>query len=90
MFGWDRYGFDKKRVGTGYAEPVFFYLVGAVGHKVNSSVSQAQNVYALFFMLEWAQSSFQKKRAGTRYAKLVFLHPLESMGHVVHFGASKA
>jgi hypothetical protein len=31
MVGWDRYVFDKKRVGTRYAELVFSHLVGSAG-----------------------------------------------------------
>jgi hypothetical protein len=90
LFGWDRYGVDKKCARTCYAELVFFYPVGVAGHVVNSCASAARNINALFFMLEWPQSSFQKKCVGTRYAKLVFLHPMGSMGHVVHSGASRA
>jgi hypothetical protein len=26
MLGWDRYGYDKKCVGTRYAEPMFFCI----------------------------------------------------------------
>jgi hypothetical protein len=37
---WDRYGFDKKRTGTSYAELKFLHLVGSVGHTVHSSASQ--------------------------------------------------
>jgi hypothetical protein len=31
---WDRYGFDKKCIGTGYAELMFLHPVGSVGHIV--------------------------------------------------------
>jgi hypothetical protein len=36
MLGRDRYRFHKKRVGTRYAELVFFHLVGSAGHVVHS------------------------------------------------------
>jgi hypothetical protein len=39
--GWDQYGFDKKRVGTRYAEHVFFASVGSAGHVVHSGASRA-------------------------------------------------
>jgi hypothetical protein len=38
---WDCYGFNKKRVGTTYAEVVFLHLVGSVGHVVHSAASGA-------------------------------------------------
>jgi hypothetical protein len=53
MLGWDRYGFDRKRVSTRYAKHMFLHLVGSVGHVVHSSPSGAQIVIALFLMLGW-------------------------------------
>jgi hypothetical protein len=85
--GWDWCGFHKRRIGTLYAELVFFHPVGSTRHVVQYCASMAQNVDALFFMLGWAQCGLHKKRVGTCYAKLLFLHPMGSAGHVVHSGA---
>jgi hypothetical protein len=72
MLGWYRYGFDKKRARTRYAEPVFLHLVESAGHVVPSGASGTRNIDALFVMLRWARCCFHKKRTGTRYARLVF------------------
>jgi hypothetical protein len=37
----DRYGFDKKRFRTSYAELHFLHPVGSAGHIVHSSASEA-------------------------------------------------
>jgi hypothetical protein len=39
--GSDRYGYDKNRTGTRYAELVFLHPVGSVGHVVQSGASRA-------------------------------------------------
>jgi hypothetical protein len=52
MLGWDKYGYEKKRIGTCYAELVFFlHPVGSAGHVVHSGASEARKFDALFFML---------------------------------------
>jgi hypothetical protein len=81
--GWDRFGFDKKRTGTRYAELVFLHLVGSAGYVVHSGRSRARNVDAIFFIRGWAQCGFHRKRVGTHYADLVLLHSMGSACHVV-------
>jgi hypothetical protein len=72
MLGWVWDGFNKKRVGTSYAELVFLHPVGSVGHVVHSDASRALNVNRLFVILECGRYGLHKKRTRTRYAKLMF------------------
>jgi hypothetical protein len=88
MLRCDWYRFHKKRARTRYTKHVFLHSVGFAGHVVHFGVSEARNIYAIFFMLGWAWYGFHKKCARTRFTKLVFLHPVGSAGQIVHFGAS--
>jgi hypothetical protein len=80
MVGWARCGFHKKLGEIHYAELVFLYPVGYVGHVVHCGASGPRIVDALFLMLGWAGCGFHKKRRGTRDAELVFLHLVGSKG----------
>jgi hypothetical protein len=46
MFGWDRYGFAEKHVGTRYAELVFFHPMGSMGHVLHPGASRERNIDA--------------------------------------------
>jgi hypothetical protein len=85
MLGWAQCNFHKKRVGTSYAEFVFFHLVRSTGRVAYSCASGTRNVDELCFILVWDQCSFHKKCVMTHYAKLVFLHSVrprrETMTH---------
>jgi hypothetical protein len=41
MLEWDWYGFDKKRIGTRYAEHVFLHQLGCTSDIVHSGMSRA-------------------------------------------------
>jgi hypothetical protein len=90
MICWDQYGFDKKCIGTRYAELLFLHPAGSVCHIVHFGASGERIIDTLFLKLRWDRYRFDKKRLRTRYAKLVFLHPVGSTGHVVHSSASRA
>jgi hypothetical protein len=77
----------QKCVRIPYAELVFFHPVLFAGHIVNPCANGAQNVGALFLVLEWDWCGFNKKLIRISYVELVFLHPVGYAGHVVHSGA---
>jgi hypothetical protein len=60
MVEWDRYGFQKKSVGTRYAKLVFLHLVGSMVHVGHVGAAGPQNIDALFFMLGWDRYGFHK------------------------------
>jgi hypothetical protein len=64
MLGWDRYGYDKKRVGTHYAVLVFLLPVGSACHILHSGLSDMPNVDAVFFMLGWPRTVSIKSASG--------------------------
>jgi hypothetical protein len=74
MLGWDPYGFDKKRIGTRYAELVFLRHGRSTCHIVHFPAYKARNIGAIFFDVMWARCCFRRNHAGTRYTELVFQH----------------
>jgi hypothetical protein len=56
---------------------------------VRSGASRAQNVDALFFMLQWDRYGSHKKHVRPRYVEVVFLHPVRSSGLIVRSGVSR-
>jgi hypothetical protein len=68
----DRYGFHKKHMRAAYTELVFLHPVAYVGHVLHFGASGAQNVDALYFMLEWDQCSFHKSTSGQITSNLCF------------------
>jgi hypothetical protein len=83
MLGWDQYGFDKKCIGTRYAELSFLYPVGSASHVVHFGASKERIVDTLYFKLRWDRYRFVKNRFSTLYAKLLFLRPVGATGNVV-------
>jgi hypothetical protein len=90
MLWWDLYGFNKKHIGTRYADLVFFNPVEFAGHVVHSSASGERNGDAQFFMVGWGPVRIRQKNIGTHYAELVVFASVGSVGCVVHSGASGA
>jgi hypothetical protein len=64
MLGWDRYGYDKKRVVTHYAVLVFSHPVGSACHIMHSGSSGMPNVDAVFFILGWPHTVSIKSTSG--------------------------
>jgi hypothetical protein len=60
MPGWAWCGFNKKCIGTRYAELVFLQPVGSVSHVVHSIASGAQNISALFSSSGGTESDSRK------------------------------
>jgi hypothetical protein len=70
MLWCDRYGSDKKRVGTRYGELEFLHPMGSVSHIVQSGASGARNINALFLMLGWDWYRYDKSAPGHVTSKL--------------------
>jgi hypothetical protein len=91
MLGQDRYGFDKKSIGTRYAKLVFLHPVGSAGHVVQSGTSEVRNVDAHFFharvgMVRIKQTTCQDMLRRT----CDFASGGICGGHIEHSGVSKA
>jgi hypothetical protein len=79
MLRWDRYGFDKKRFRTCYADLLFLHLVGSTGHVVPFGASGKRIIDTVLFKLRSGRYEFDKKWFRTHYAELVFSHPVQSV-----------
>jgi hypothetical protein len=51
LLGWDQYGFEKKYIGTRYAELLFLHPVGSTGPVVPFGASGERIIDILFFKL---------------------------------------
>jgi hypothetical protein len=72
MLGWDQYGFDKKCIGTRYAELSFLYPVGSGSHAVHFGASEERIIETLFFKIRWDQYRFDKTLQDTLCQIFVF------------------
>jgi hypothetical protein len=64
MLGWDRYGFDKRRIGTRYTELVLLHPVGSTSHVLHSVAYGMPNVNTLFSCLGGTKSDSIKSAHG--------------------------
>jgi hypothetical protein len=72
MLRWDQYGFDKKCIGTSYAELLFLHPVGSVGDIVHFGASGWRIIDTLFFKLRWDWCGFAKSASGHVMPKFCF------------------
>jgi hypothetical protein len=57
---WDRYGFDKKCIGTRYAELLFLHPVRSAGQVVHFGASRERIIDTLFFKLRCDRNGLPK------------------------------
>jgi hypothetical protein len=72
ILGWDRYGFDKKRIGTRYVKIVFLHLVGSAGHVVHSGATEVQIIDTQFSCSGGTGTDLMKSSSGHVMLNLCF------------------
>jgi hypothetical protein len=64
MLGWDQCGFDKKCIGTRYAELLFLHPAGSAGHVVHFVHPASESSTNYFSSSVWTGTDWTKSASG--------------------------